>query len=120
MEAGLTIERIQIQEELIREQLLKEKLQELNELKSFFISSVSHELKTPLTSIRMFSEFLHMNDNLAKEKKEEYLEIIEGECDRLGRLIENVLDLSKIERGVMEFHFKHIDIKIVYLIMLLI
>ena len=111
LQAGLTIERIQIQEKLIREQLLKEKLQELNELKSFFISSVSHELKTPLTSIKMFAEFLHSNENLGQERKEEYLEIIEGECDRLGRLIENILNLSKIERGVMEFHFSDINIK---------
>ncbi len=111
LQAGLTIERIQIQEKLIREQLLKEKLQELNQLKSFFLSSVSHELKTPLTSIRMFAEFLHINTNLEPDKKEEYLEIIEGECDRLSRLIENVLDLSKIERGVKEFHLTDIDIK---------
>ncbi len=111
LEAGMTIERIQIQQELIKEHLLKDKLQELNDLKSFFLSSVSHELKTPLTSIRMFSEFLKINENMEKEKKEEYLEIIEGECDRLGRLIENVLDLSKIERGVMGYRFRHIDIK---------
>ena len=111
LQAGLTIERIQIQENLIREKLLKEKLQELNELKSFFISSVSHELKTPLTSIKMFAEFLHFNEKLEKYKKEEYLEIIEGECDRLSRLIENILNLSKIERGVMAFHPSEIDIK---------
>ncbi|MEJ2618067.1 MAG: histidine kinase dimerization/phospho-acceptor domain-containing protein, partial [Ignavibacteriaceae bacterium] len=111
LQAGLSIERIQIQENLIREKLLKEKLQELNELKSFFISSVSHELKTPLTSIRMFAEFLHFNEDLAKYKKEEYLEIIEGECDRLSRLIENILNLSKIERGVIEFRPSEIDIK---------
>ena len=111
LEAGLTIERIQIQEELIREKLLKEKFRDLNELKSFFISSVSHELKTPLTSIKMFSEFLHLNENIKEKEKEEYLEIIQGECDRLSRFIENVLDLSKIERGVMEFHHKNIDLK---------
>jgi signal transduction histidine kinase len=111
VQAGLTIERIQVQEKLVREQLLKEKLQELNELKSFFLSSVSHELKTPLTSIRMFAEFLHMTENLERERKEEYLEIIEGECDRLGRLIENILDLSKLERGTKEFLFSEIDIK---------
>ena len=111
LQAGLTIERIQIQENLIREKLLKEKFQELNDLKSFFISSVSHELKTPLTSIRMFAEFLHFNKDLEKCRKEEYLEIIEGECDRLSRLIENILNLSKIERGVVEFNPSEIDIK---------
>jgi signal transduction histidine kinase len=111
LQAGLTIERIKIQEALIKEKLLKEKLQELNELKTFFISSVSHELKTPLTSIRMFAEMLHLKENLKTEKAGEYLEIIEGECDRLSRLIENVLDLSKIERGIKEYHFTEIDLK---------
>ena len=110
-QAGITLERIKLQENLIREQLLKEKLAELNELKSFFISSVSHELKTPLTSIRMFAEMLHLTENLKSDKASEYLEIIEGECDRLGRLIENVLDLSKVERGVKEYHFTEIDLK---------
>ena len=110
-QAGLTLERIKLQENLIREQLLKEKLEEMNKLKSFFISSVSHELKTPLTSIRMFAEMLHLKENLEMEKAEEYIEIIEGECDRLSRLIENVLDLSKIERGVKEYHFTEIDLK---------
>jgi len=57
--AALTVDRIQLQEELIREQLESERLEELNKLKSYFVSSVSHELKTPLTSIKMFSELLH-------------------------------------------------------------
>lgn len=111
LQAGLTIERINIQEKLIREQLLKEKLQELSELKSFFLSSMSHELKTPLTSIRMFAELLHLDSGSGSGNREEYFEIIEGECDRLGRLIENVLDLSKMERGVKEVHFTDIDLE---------
>ncbi len=111
LQAGLALERILAQEELIREQLLKAKLEELNKLKSFFISTVSHELKTPLTSIKMFSDVLQAKSNLKDAESEEYLEIISGECDRLGRLIENVLDLSKIERGVKEYHFAEIDIK---------
>ena len=110
-QAGLTLERIKLQENLIREKVLKEKLKELNDLKSFFISSVSHELKTPLTSIRMFAEMLQLKENLKSNQANEYLEIIEGECDRLSRLIENVLDLSKIERGVKEYHFTDIDLK---------
>lgn len=111
LQAGFALERIIIQEKLIQEQLIKEKFEELNRLKSFFISSVSHELKTPLTSIKMFSELLQLRKNYTSEESEEYLEIIAGECDRLGRLIENVLDLSKIERGVKEYHFSEIDIK---------
>ena len=111
LQAGFALERIIIQEELIQEQLIKEKLEELNRLKSFFISSVSHELKTPLTSIKMFSELLQLKKNYTAEESEEYLDIIIGECDRLGRLIEDVLDLSKIERNVKKYHFSEIDIK---------
>ena len=111
LQAGLALERILTQEELLHQQLIKERLEELNKLKSFFISSVSHELKTPLTSIKMFSEMLQANVDFNNNKSGEYLEIISGECDRLERLIENVLDLSKIERGVKEYHFTEIDVK---------
>ncbi len=111
LQAGLALDRIITQEELFRQQLIKERLEELNKLKSFFISSVSHELKTPLTSIKMFTEMLQANTKFNNGSSKEYLEIISSECDRLGRLIENVLDLSKIERGVKEYHFSEINIK---------
>lgn len=111
LQAGLTLEKIKIHEELIREQLVKEKFEELSRLKSFFISSISHELKTPLTSIKMFSELLLLKKNFYDKESEDYLEIITGECSRLERLIENVLDLSKIERGVKEYKFAEVELK---------
>ncbi|MBT8386440.1 MAG: hypothetical protein KJO12_03425 [Ignavibacteria bacterium] len=101
--AALTIDRIQLQEELIREQLESERLEELNKLKSYFVSSVSHELKTPLTSIKMFSELLQNKNNISKEKSNEYLHIIEGESERLRRLIDNVLNSAKIEKGIKTY-----------------
>jgi signal transduction histidine kinase len=101
--AALTIDRIQLQEELIREQLESERLEELNKLKSYFVSSVSHELKTPLTSIKMFSELLQNKNNISKEKSNEYLHIIEGESERLRRLIDNVLNSAKIEEGLKTY-----------------
>jgi signal transduction histidine kinase len=68
------------------------------ELRSQFVSSVSHELKTPLTSIRMFAEALQMG--LAEPQiHSEYLETIVNESERLTRLLNNVLDFSRIERG---------------------
>jgi signal transduction histidine kinase len=102
---SLTLERIKLQEEVIREHLETERLEELNKLKTYFVSSVSHDLKTPLTSIKLFAERLKSSQDLSLEKKHNYLEIIEGESDRLTRLINNVLDFSKIEQGVQQYIF---------------
>jgi signal transduction histidine kinase len=86
-----------------------QRLQELDRLKDDFISTVTHELRTPLTSIRAFSEIL--NDNPAIEEKERarFLGIIVKESERLTRLINQVLDLAKIESGAAEWHSSEID-----------
>jgi signal transduction histidine kinase len=70
----------------------------LADLRSQFVSSVSHELRTPLTSIRMFAETLRIRKSDGK-KSEEYLDTIIHESERLTRLLNNVLDFSRIERG---------------------
>ena len=106
--AGSTIERIKLQEQLIREKLAAEKLEELNNQKSMFVSTVSHDLKTPLTSIKIFAEMLLENEKSLSDKSKNHLEIIEGETDRLTRLINNVLDFSKIEKGVKDYSFREI------------
>ena len=62
-------------------------------------------MKTPLTSIKLFAERLKSSQDISLEKKNNYLEIIEGESDRLTRLINNVLDFSKIERGIQQYKF---------------
>jgi signal transduction histidine kinase len=72
---------------------------ELAETRSRFVSAGSHELKTPLTAIRMFAETLHEGETVTKEAQGEYLETIVNESERLTRLLNNVLDFSKIERG---------------------
>jgi signal transduction histidine kinase len=69
------------------------------ETRSRFVSAVSHELKTPLTAIRMFAETLQMGRSSDPEQHAEYLETIVNESERLTRLLNNVLDFSKIERG---------------------
>ncbi|MGE5797623.1 MAG: ATP-binding protein [Ignavibacteria bacterium] len=104
--AAATFERIKLQEELIREHLESERLDALNKLKSFFVSRVSHDFKTPLTSIKIFSELLRDNKDLSEQIRKEYLEIIEGESDKLTLLINNVLDFSKIEKGASEYCFE--------------
>ncbi|HUP44536.1 MAG TPA: ATP-binding protein [Thermoanaerobaculia bacterium] len=76
----------------------------LADLRSQFVSSVSHELKTPLSAIRMFAESLRMGRATEPQQRDEYLEIIVNESERLSRLLENVLEFSKIERG--DRHYK--------------
>ncbi len=76
-----------------------------NELKSEFISNVSHELKTPLSIISMFGEMLALGRTKSAEQATEYAEIIWRESMRLARLIDNVLDFAKIERGVDAYEF---------------
>ena len=77
----------------------------LSELKSEFISNVSHELKTPLSIISMFGELLSMGRTRSPEQAVEYAEIIRRESVRLSRLIDSVLDFAKIERGVDVYEF---------------
>jgi signal transduction histidine kinase len=71
----------------------------LAEMRSQFVSSVSHELKTPLTAIRMFAETIGMGRTADACTQSEYLETIINETERLTRLLNNVLDFSKIEQG---------------------
>jgi two-component system phosphate regulon sensor histidine kinase PhoR len=82
----------------------------LNELKSEFISNVSHELKTPLSIISMFGEMLAEGRTKSPEQAHEYAEIIWRESVRLGRLIDNVLDFAKIERGMGVYEFADADL----------
>jgi two-component system phosphate regulon sensor histidine kinase PhoR len=77
----------------------------LSELKSEFISNVSHELKTPLSIISMFGEMLANGRTKSPEQAHEYAEIIWRESVRLGRLIDNVLDFAKMERGMDVYEF---------------
>ncbi len=81
-----------------------------NELKSDFISNVSHELKTPLSIITMFGEMLANGRTKSSEQATEYAEIIYRESVRLDRLIENVLDFAKIERGMGVYEFADADL----------
>lgn len=76
-----------------------EQLQELDRLKDDFISTVNHELRTPLTSIRSFSEILIDNPEIEPARRDEFQRIILRETERLTRLINQMLDLAKIESG---------------------
>jgi two-component system phosphate regulon sensor histidine kinase PhoR len=77
----------------------------LANLKSDFVANVSHELKTPLSLVRMFGELLQSGRVESDEKRRQYLQIIVSESDRLAALIENVLDFAKVERGKQAYQF---------------
>jgi signal transduction histidine kinase len=77
----------------------------LSNKKDDFISAVSHELRTPLTSIRMYAEMLEKDWVPTEEKRREYYSGMRQETERLSRLIENVLDFSRIQRGKKHFQY---------------
>ena len=104
------ISHLGIQENLFLQNAENERLRELNELKSFFVSSITHELKTPLSSIKLYADLLRTQKDKDSSKIKQHLDIIEGESDRLNRMIDNVLNISKIERKAMRFRFTKIDI----------
>ncbi len=79
--------------------------------KTDFVSNVSHELKTPLTSIRMFSDLLADRGDLADDKRAEYSGIISREAARLSRLINNLLDFSRMERGEKRYRRERIPLR---------
>jgi signal transduction histidine kinase len=81
----------------------------LAQQKTDFVSNVSHELKTPLTSIRMFAELMH-GGRADAAKTPQYLRIIMVEAERLTRLINNVLDFAKLERRQKRFEKKPLDL----------
>jgi Na+/proline symporter/nitrogen-specific signal transduction histidine kinase len=86
------------------------RLKELDRLKDEFVSTVSHELRTPLTSVRAFSEILHDNADMRQEERQKYLDIMVKETERLTRLINEVLDLAKIESGRADWHMENINL----------
>lgn len=110
-QAGMALERLTLQQQLILKKAEAQRLEELNRLKSDFVSYVSHELKTPLTSIKMFSELLQPRQRTKDGKAREYLHIIEGEADRLDRMVTTILDSAKIEQGVKEYQFSEVDLR---------
>ncbi|MBK9098575.1 MAG: HAMP domain-containing histidine kinase [bacterium] len=78
---------------------------ELAQIKEDFVSNVSHELRTPLSLISMFSETLEMDRIKTEEKKKEYYSIISQEANRLGKIVNSILNFSKMEAGKRQFNF---------------
>jgi two-component system phosphate regulon sensor histidine kinase PhoR len=102
--------RLQLQERVLLEREAKKRSEELNALKSEIVSYVSHEFRTPLTSIKMFSDLLRRRIPARDSKASEYIDIIDGESDRLNRMVTNLLDAARIEKGVREYLLEEIDL----------
>jgi signal transduction histidine kinase len=83
---------------------------QLSEMKSNFVSSVSHELRAPIASVRLMAENLERGKVPEPQKQKEYFAFIVQECRRLSSLIENVLDFSRIEQGRKQYEFEPTDI----------
>ena len=79
---------------------------DLSERRSQFVSSVTHELKTPLTNIRMYIEMLEQGIAATPEREQDYLQILGSESARLSRLINNVLELAKLEKKQRRFQLQ--------------
>ena len=83
---------------------------EIAEMKSDFVSAVSHELRTPLSSIKAYLEMLVDGEAQDEQTRMEFYNIIQGETNRLSRLIDNILNISRIESGVVKVQREHISL----------
>jgi signal transduction histidine kinase len=88
-----------------------EQLKSLDRLKDDFMSSVTHELRTPLTSIRALSEMMADDLDMPAAQRQEFLRIIVAEAERLSRLVNQVLDLAKIESGHAQWNTTDVDLR---------
>jgi PAS domain S-box-containing protein len=86
------------------------RLETVDKLKSDFVSIVSHEIRTPLTSIKAFAELLLLKPAMPPERKTKLLRMVNDESDRLGRLINDLLDLSRMEAGSV-WHYQPVSLR---------
>jgi Na+/proline symporter/nitrogen-specific signal transduction histidine kinase len=89
---------------------LAERLQALDRLKDDFMSSVTHELRTPLASIRALAELMRDEPGMEPAQRQQFLGIVVSESERLTRLVNQVLDMAKIESGHAEWHASDVDL----------
>jgi signal transduction histidine kinase len=90
---------------------LNRELESLDKLKDDFMSSVTHELRTPLTSIRAFAELMRDDPQMDADQRQQFLGLVVDETERLSRLVNQVLDMAKIESGQGEWRNDAIDLR---------
>ncbi len=88
-----------------------ERLRELDQLKDEFISSVSHELRTPITAIRALAEILASDPDIERAQRAQFYTTIVRESERLSRLVNQVLDLAKLESGTAKWQHERVDLR---------
>ena len=88
----------------------KEKAETADRLKSAFLANMSHEIRTPLNAIVGFSQLLNSDMPLEPEEKAEFIDLITKNSDLLLKLINDILDLSRIESGSMSFSYENLDL----------
>jgi Na+/proline symporter/nitrogen-specific signal transduction histidine kinase len=86
------------------------RLRELDQMKDDFLSTVTHELRTPLTAVRSLSEILHDNPDMELDQRQEFLGLIIKESERLTRLINQLLDMAKMEAGAVQWQVARVDL----------
>jgi len=91
---------------------LNEQLKSLDRLKDDFMSSVTHELRTPLTSIRALAELIRDDPEMEPAQRQQFIDIIVAETERLSRLVNQVLDMAKIESGHAEWRNTDVDLRV--------
>lgn len=111
LEARIEVANKDLEEKNRELTIANDELKKLDRLKSDFISLVSHELRTPLSAIKTSAEFLESKDNVEPIVKKKLLSIIVRNIDRQTQMINDILDLSKIEAGKMEFKFGRVDLQ---------
>jgi two-component system phosphate regulon sensor histidine kinase PhoR len=107
---AVNLGRIRIQEEMIYERASREKSEELVRMKTEFISALSHELRTPMTSLNGLSGLLRSGKIEEPAQRDRLLGLMAGECGRLARFLTNVLDYGKIEGDAMVYTFGEVDL----------
>ena len=106
----LEAQRRQLQQATDELRAANERLEGLDRLKDDFMSSVTHELRTPLTSIRALAELMVDDADMPAAQRQQFLGIVVAETERLSRLVNQVLDLAKIEAGHAEWHSADVDL----------
>jgi signal transduction histidine kinase len=110
-ELGAALRRVRLQDEVAYERASREKLEADGRLKTEFISSVSHELRTPMSSLQSISELLKSGRVADTTQRVHLLDLMAGECNRLGRYLHNVLDFGRIEQDAKRYEIRETDLR---------
>ncbi len=104
---ALRVENARLRAQLEQDAVELQQLHASNAIKDQFVSRVGHDLRTPLANIKLYAELLKKG---RPEKREEYQQVLMQQAARLQKLLDDLLDISRLDMGKIEFHFDHIDL----------